>query len=58
MRKLMLSLAALSTTVLLAGCNEKADKAIAITAFAFVDFSGENGEGSASHGFDQKQLML
>ena len=60
-RKLILSLVAIGSTFMLVGCNsdtkEASSKAIDITEFSFVDFTGKNGEGRASAGFDQKQFM-
>lgn len=47
-----------AVAMMLAACNSSAEEAVDVTDFAFVEFSGNNGEGTASHGFDQKQFML
>lgn len=60
-RKLRLSLLAMGSTVMLIACNadteESSKDAVDITEFSFVEFSGKDGEGRASHGFDQKKFM-
>lgn len=60
-RKLMLSLVAIGSTFMLIGCNsdtsEESSDAVDITEFSFVEFSGKDGEGKASLGFDQKKFM-
>ncbi|MGM9949440.1 MAG: hypothetical protein ACI33P_04910 [Lysinibacillus sp.] len=60
--KSMLSIVTVGSTLMLVGCNsstkEVSTEAVDITEFAFIEFDGDNKEGTASHGFDQKKFML